>query len=58
MFFDKPETGIILLDNLRFGDHPLKMLDKKKFLTVQQSKASAHCQCSTHKTITQSRFQL
>jgi hypothetical protein len=41
MFFDKPETGIILLDNLRFGDHPLKMLDKKKFLTVQQSKASA-----------------
>ena len=38
MFFAKPEVGIILLDNLCFGDHPMKMLDKRKIMTVEQSR--------------------
>jgi hypothetical protein len=36
MFVKKPEVGIILLDNLKFGDRPMKMLDKSKLMTLEQ----------------------
>jgi len=48
MFLNKPELGIILLGNLKFGDQPLKMLDRTKLLmpgqcrVVFQSLAKLH----------------
>ena len=38
MFTKKNETGIILLENLKFGDRPMKMLDKTKIMTLEQVK--------------------
>jgi len=40
MFTKKPEIGIILLHNLRFGDRPMKMLDKSKLMTLEQVRVS------------------
>ena len=36
MFTNKPEIGIILLGNLKSGDQPLKMLDRKVLVTPDQ----------------------
>lgn len=36
MFLNKPELGIILLGNLKTGDQPLKMLDRKVIVTPDQ----------------------
>jgi hypothetical protein len=36
MFTKKSEVGIILMENLKARDRPLKMLDKKKIMTPDQ----------------------
>ena len=38
MFFGKPEVGIIVLENLGFGDRPRKMLDKPQIMTLEQTR--------------------
>jgi hypothetical protein len=43
MFTMKCEVGIILLENLKFGDRPMKMLDKTKIMTPDQVKVNFSC---------------
>jgi hypothetical protein len=38
MFTMKKEVGILLLENLKLGESPMKMLDKTKLMTVDQIK--------------------
>ena len=38
MFLNKPEEGIILMNNLKSGAEPMKLLDKTKIMTVPQAK--------------------
>ena len=38
MFLNKPETGIILMKNLKAGAEPMKMLEKTRIMTVPQAK--------------------
>jgi hypothetical protein len=38
MFTMKKEVGILLLENLKLGESPMKMPDKTKLMTVDQIK--------------------
>ena len=48
MFLDKPEVGLILLGDLRSGDEPMKMLDKKLVMTFKQSKVAFEAMAKLH----------
>jgi hypothetical protein len=42
----KYECGILLLENLKFGEKPMKMHDKSKIMTVDQVSISPTSFCA------------